>query len=92
MLPLHQYKWDEWKPAIDIVMGAEKNIEEAIKGLDKLTMTFLGCSITNLSNNTSSTTPNPALATSSIHIQHPFLPQLAELESGLQDAVRTLKK
>ncbi|KIJ26213.1 hypothetical protein M422DRAFT_55619 [Sphaerobolus stellatus SS14] len=85
----NHYRWDDWSPAFNAVMEAERDVAKALENLSKLTMKFLGCTVSNLPMGTMSTDPAPIHPPADLQAAPP---QLKELENGLQDAVNKLKQ
>lgn len=87
-----QYKWADWNPAYSAVMEAEQDVPRALEGLSKLTMNFLNCLISDLPDGRISTAPSTAPIPVANNAPKPNLPQLQDLETGLQEAVNKLKQ
>ena len=82
-----QYVEADWQPVLKVVMDAENEVEKALKGLDQLTKSIFGTKISQLS----TSNEQPAQQPHSIPTL-PTMPQLTEVENGLQEAVDDLKQ
>lgn len=82
-----RYVEADWQPALKVVMDAENEVEKALKGLDQLTESIFGMKISQLS----TSNEQPAQQPRSIPTL-PTMPQLTEVENGLQEAVDDLKR